>query len=109
MDQTKINELRTLPVAPKGHLIEGVEVTSSDGGTMDVLSPIDGAVLTTIAKGTKDDMNRAIASARTAFDDGRWSGMTPATRKKILHRWADLIEQHALELAVLGVRDNGTE
>jgi len=50
-----------------------------------------------------------VASARYAFDDGRWSRMAPAGRKKVLHRLADLIEEHALELAVLGVRDNGTE
>ena len=50
-----------------------------------------------------------MASARAAFDDGRWSRMAPAGRKKVLHRLADLIERDALELAVLGVRDNGTE
>lgn len=54
-------------------------------------------------------MTRAIASARAAFDDGRWVGMPPASRKKVLHRLADLIERDALALTVLGVRDNGTE
>jgi 4-(gamma-glutamylamino)butanal dehydrogenase len=54
-------------------------------------------------------MERAIASARRAFDDGRWSGMAPAARKKILYKLADLIEREALALTVLGVRDNGTE
>jgi len=54
-------------------------------------------------------MTRAVASARRAFDDGRWSRMAPAGRKKVLHKLADLIERDALELAVLGVRDNGTE
>jgi gamma-glutamyl-gamma-aminobutyraldehyde dehydrogenase len=50
-----------------------------------------------------------VAAARAAFDDGRWARMAPTGRKKVLHRLADLIEKHALELAVLGVRDNGTE
>lgn len=50
-----------------------------------------------------------MASARVAFDDGRWSRMAPAGRKKILHKLADLIERDAVALAVLGVRDNGTE
>jgi len=54
-------------------------------------------------------MTRAIAAARVAFDDGRWSRMPPAMRKKVLHKLADLIERDALLLAVLGVRDNGTE
>ena len=50
-----------------------------------------------------------MASARAAFNDGRWSRLAPAARKKVLHRIADRIEAEAVELAVLGVRDNGTE
>ena len=54
-------------------------------------------------------MDRAVAAARRAFDDGRWSRRAPGERKKVLLRLAELIERDALELAVLGVRDNGTE
>ena len=50
-----------------------------------------------------------MAAARAAFEDGRWSRLAPAARKKVLHRIADRIEAEAVELAVLGVRDNGTE
>ena len=50
-----------------------------------------------------------MAAARAAFEKGSWSRAAPAVRKKVLLRLADLIEKHALELAVLGVRDNGTE
>ncbi|MGJ8546583.1 MAG: aldehyde dehydrogenase [Sulfitobacter sp.] len=109
MDQTQIDALRRQPIASRGHLIDGQNVPASDGGVMDVLSPLDGQVLTQIARGTAQDMTRAIASARAAFEDGRWSGQPPAARKKVLLRWAELIEANALELAVLGVRDNGTE
>ena len=109
MDQTKIDALRAQPVAPFDHLIDGKHVPASDGGRMEVISPIDGTVLTTTAAGTAADMHAAIASARAAFEDGRWSGQPPAARKKVLMKWADLIEANALELAVLGVRDNGTE
>lgn len=109
MDQASIDALRAQPIAPFGHLIEGQIVPASDGATMDILSPLNGEVLTTVAKGTALDMQNAIASARAAFDDRRWAGQPPAARKKVLHKWADLIERHALELAVLGVRDNGTE
>ena len=55
------------------------------------------------------DVDRAVAAARAAFEDGRWSRLAPAARKKVLHRIADRIEAEAVELAVLGVRDNGTE
>lgn len=109
MQQSKIDALRAEPIPAQLLLIDGQRVAASDGGTMEILSPIDGKVLTTVAKGTARDMNTAIASARAAFDDKRWAGQPPAARKKILMKWADLIEAEALSLAVLGVRDNGTE
>ncbi|WP_270732919.1 aldehyde dehydrogenase family protein [Shimia sp. Alg240-R146] len=109
MDQSKIDALRALPVPAFHHLIDGKHVPASDGGTLDIISPIDGQALTTAAAGTAADMKAAIASARAAFEDGRWSSQPPAARKKVLMKWADLIEANALELAVLGVRDNGTE
>ncbi len=109
MEQTQIDALRARPVAAFDHLIEGKYVPASDGGRLDIISPIDGTVMTTTAAGTVDDMQAAIASARAAFEDGRWAAQPPAARKKVLMKWADLIEANALELAVLGVRDNGTE
>lgn len=109
MSQNEINRLRALPVQPGKLLIDGALVPAMDGAEMEVLSPIDGMVLTTMARGAAADMDRAVAAARAAFDDGRWSRQPPAGRKKVLLKWADLIEARALELAVLGVRDNGTE
>ncbi|AXX99812.1 aldehyde dehydrogenase [Profundibacter amoris] len=103
-----MNQLRNHDVPPQKLFIEGAWQEGS-GETLEVLSPIDGQKLTTICRATPADVERAVASARAAFDDGRWSRMAPAGRKKVLHRLADLIERDALELAVLGVRDNGTE
>lgn len=109
MDQSAIDMLRKSVVAPQLHLIDGKPAPASSGETMDVITPIDGSVLTSIARGTSVDMDAAIGSARATFEDGRWKNMPPAARKRIMHKWADLIETNALELAVLGVRDNGTE
>lgn len=109
MSQNQIEALRKAPVEPFQHLIDGKSVPASDGQTMTVVSPIDGQTLTTYARGTRADTDAAIAAARRAFDDGRWSDLAPAARKKILLKWADLIDAHAVELAVLGVRENGTE
>ena len=109
MEQSRIGELRARPVATAQHVIDGKLRPASDGGRMEVISPIDGHVLTTIARGTKADAEAAISAARTAFDDGRWSGLAPAKRKAILLAWADLIARDADDLAVLGVRENGTE
>lgn len=109
MDQKTIDALRARPVETFSHLIDGKSVPASDGDTMDIRSPIDGQVLTQVARGTTADMEAAIAAARAAFEDRRWAGQPPAMRKKVLLKWAELIEANALELAVLGVRDNGTE
>ena len=109
LDQAAINTLRDNKIPPQTHLIDGAWQAASDGGTRNVISPIDGTTLTTIAEGTAADVDAAVTAARRAFEDGRWSRMAPAQRKQILHRFADLVQQHALELAVLGVRDNGTE
>lgn len=109
MEQAKIDALRDQPIEPRLHVINGQYTPASDGATMDVISPLNGQVITKMAKGTAADMNSAISAARTAFQDGRWANQPPAARKKVLLKWADLIEANALELSVLGVRDNGTE
>ncbi|WP_439622051.1 aldehyde dehydrogenase [Shinella sp.] len=109
MNQAEIDALRGRPIAPQGLFIAGAWTEPLSGGHLDVLSPIDGTVLTTIADAGLEDVDRAVRAARTAFEKGAWSRMAPAGRKKVLLKLADLIEAHALELAVLGVRDNGTE
>ena len=109
MTQEQINALGAAPLGPFNHIIDGRHVPASDGGTMPVISPLDGRVLTTCARGTRNDAEAAVQAARRAFDDGRWSGLAPAARKKVLLKWADLIEAQALAIAVLGVRNNGTE
>lgn len=109
LDQTLIDTLKTHKIPPQRHFIDGESKDASDGGVQEVFSPIDGSKLTTIASGTADDVNIAVAAAKRSFDDGRWSRMAPGARKRVLQRFAELIEQNALELAVLGSRDNGTE
>ncbi len=106
--QADITRLATAAVAPQKLLIDGNRMDGEAGAT-EVFSPIDGSRLTTTAAASAADVTRAVASARAAFEDGRWSRMAPSGRKAVLHRLADLIDSRALELAVLGVRDNGTE
>ena len=109
MKQAEIDRFAETEVPPQAHLIAGKPVESQDGARLDVISPIDGRKLTTLADGGVAEVDQAVAAARRCFDSGVWSRMAPAERKKKLLRFADLIEAHALELAVLGVRDNGTE
>ena len=105
LNQEAIDALASQTVPARGHLINGRMVEGSE--RIEVTSPIDGKLLTTIAAGTEKDVDDAVAAARAAFP--KWSRSGPAFRRKVLLKLAVLIEKHALELAVLGVRDNGTE
>mgnify|MGYP001827897994 FL=1 len=104
-----IATLKAAHIAPQAHMIGGRPLANLNGEVLDVLSPRDGCILTTIAAGGSEEIDLAVAAARQSFEQGSWAAMPPAGRKKVLVRLAELIETHAYELAVLGVRDNGTE
>ena len=109
LKQAEIDRFAAVTISPQHHYIDGRAVESRDGARMDVVSPIDGRGLTSVADGGQADVDHAVAAARRSFEAGVWSRTPPAERKKRLLKFADLIEGRALELAVLGVRDNGTE
>ena len=87
--------------------IDGAWVDSSHGALIDVEDPSTGKVIAQTADASDKDIDRAVAAARTAFDDGRWSAMPPMERERIMIRLADLIDTHADELAELEAIDNG--
>lgn len=109
LEQQNIDVLRQQTIAPQQLFINGEWQAASSGQTLDIISPIDGTVMTTTADAGAEDVDRAVKAARTVFDKGSWSKASPAERKKVMLKAAELIEKNALELAVLGVRDNGTE
>lgn len=109
LQQADIDALRRKPLQTRELLIDGAFKPSRSGETLTIISPIDGCELTTIASACKEDVDDAVAAARGSFESGVWSNASPGERKKVLFRIAELVEKHALELAVLGVRDNGTE
>ncbi len=109
MNQLEIDQLRARPVKPRQHFINGAWVNGRAGATIEVISPIDGKGFTTLQDGSVHDIDDAVKAARRAYESGSWSSLAPADRKKVLFKLAALIEKHALELAVLGVRENGTE
>lgn len=71
------------------------------------MSPADGRILADVASCGLEDADRAIAVARAAFESGVWAMMAPADRKMVLVRWAELIEAHAEEIALLECLDVG--
>jgi phenylacetaldehyde dehydrogenase len=87
--------------------INGEWVDSSGGTTIDVEDPSNGKIVSSFVEATDKDVDRAVAAARTAFDDGRWRNLPPIAREKIMHRLADLIEEHADEFAELEAIDVG--
>ena len=87
--------------------IDGRYVPASSGATFDCVSPIDGRVLAAVASTDAPDVDRAVAAARRAFEAGTWSRQAPRERKRVLLQFAQLIEQHAGELALLETLDMG--
>jgi len=86
-------------------LIDGQRVPSAAGRTFDTVNPATGAVFRTVAEAGAEDADRAVHAAARALDD--WAARTPIQRAKVLYRWADLIEEHADELALTETRDMG--
>ena len=88
-------------------VIDGARVGAVSGQTFDNLSPIDGRSLGAVARCDGADVEAAVQAARAAFDDRRWAGKSPAQRKRILIKFADLVQQHGPELALLETLDMG--
>ncbi|KAL8154236.1 hypothetical protein V2J09_011996 [Rumex salicifolius] len=88
-------------------LINGEFVDSASGKTFPTFDPRTGDVISHVAEGDVEDINRAVAAARKAFDEGPWPRMTAYERSRILFKFADLVEKHKVELASLETWDNG--
>lgn len=88
-------------------LINGQFQGAKSGETFDTISPIDGRVLAKVASCDLADANLAVDNARAVFEKGTWSALTPVERKQVLIRFADLIDEHGDELALLETLDMG--
>ncbi|XP_051203767.1 aldehyde dehydrogenase family 2 member B7, mitochondrial [Lolium perenne] len=88
-------------------LINGKFVDAASGKTFPTLDPRTGEVIARVAEGDAEDIDRAVAAARKAFDEGPWPRMTAYERSRILLRFADLIDKHNDDIAALETWDNG--
>ncbi|CAM3213583.1 gamma-glutamyl-gamma-aminobutyraldehyde dehydrogenase [Williamsia muralis] len=86
---------------PSGMWINGGSAAAEGGATSPLVSPRDGEILTHLPAASAHDVAEAVRSARAAFDSGVWSRISPRERGEVLIRWADLIEQHRDEMALL--------
>lgn len=104
---------RTIQHIPDGlpekiqHYIDGEFVDSLSGATFDVLDPVSNETYVQAAAGRREDVDRAVAAARRAFDEGPWPRMLPRARSRVLNTIADLVESRDARLAELESFDSG--
>jgi len=89
------------------HFIGGRHAPSVSGSTFHVADPVSNRVYAHVAAGGPEDVDRAVAAAAKAFDDGRWAGLAARARARILNKIADGIEARAARIAALETFDTG--
>ena len=92
---------------PQHLFIDGRFVQAKSGKTFPAINPATGQTITQISEGDQEDIDLAVKAAKRAFEKGVWVKMAIAERKKIMLRWADLMEKNFDELALLETLDVG--
>src|SRR6185437_11406974 len=82
-------------------------VDAQSGATYANLNPATGAAIADVANAGAADVDRAVKTARAAFETGKWATMAASRRAKIIYKMAQLIAERASDLQMLEVRDNG--
>ena len=100
-------DVETFVATPRQLFINGQWTDAASGKTFKTPNPATGETLARIAEGDAEDIDRAVRAARSAFEDGPWSKMTPAERGRLIWKIGDLIYEHLEELAQLESLDNG--
>jgi len=92
---------------PKLLFIDGLSVAAQSGRLFETINPATGERLAQVAEGGAADIDRAVAAARRAFEDGPWSRFKPFDRQQVMLKLADLVDRHYDELAMLDTLDMG--
>lgn len=101
--QAKATQIRI----PSKAWVNGQPIDAVNGETRPCLNPATGELLANVTECQNEDGDLAVGVARDVFERGVWAGLAPKERKRILLRWADLIEQNAETLALLETLDVG--
>ncbi len=88
-------------------LIDGEWVPAGDGRTFETIDPSTGRPIASVAHAGPSDVERAVAAARRALEEGPWAKAGAAERARLMNQLADLVEERADELAQLESLDNG--
>ena len=94
-------------IGPTKLLINGKWIDSSSGKTFPTINPATGELITQVAESDAPDVDKAVHAARHAFEKSAWSKMSASDRGRLINKLADLIEEHADELAQMESLDNG--
>ncbi len=106
---TRAESLAAIPSLPlRTQLyIDGRFIDAKGGRRFTTENPATGQPITEVAEGGPKDVDAAVAAARRAADDGRWSRLNPADRKRLLIAWADRIVANTRDLAIIETLDSG--
>jgi phenylacetaldehyde dehydrogenase len=88
-------------------LIGAEWVEARSGASLPSIDPATGLQIASIPAGDAPDIDAAVTAARNAFETGPWTRLRPVDRERLLLKLADLIEQHADELAEIETIDSG--
>ena len=92
---------------PLKMVIGGKEAEASSGRTFEVFDPSTGAVIAQAPRAGAEDVDTAVAAARAAFEDKRWSGLRPGKKTEVLYKIGELIKRNIPELSQLEALDSG--
>ncbi|ATY14153.1 betaine-aldehyde dehydrogenase [Amycolatopsis sp. AA4] len=100
-------QVREFVSGPLELLIGGRWVPAASGRTFPTYDPATGEKIAEVAHGEAEDVNRAVAAARKAFDEGPWAAMKPNERERLIWRIGDLLSERAEIFGQLEALDNG--
>ncbi|WP_063736945.1 aldehyde dehydrogenase family protein [Streptomyces sp. RTd22] len=90
-----------------GHVVDGIAVESLDGATRPIVDPATDEQVSLAVEGAHADVDRAVVSARAAFEDGRWRNLPPMEEERRLHTLAGLLSERAETFIEFDVIDCG--
>jgi aldehyde dehydrogenase (NAD+) len=106
-EASRLRELSRDVIRPGKILIHGRWEDSASGKTFETINPATKQKLTDVAEGDREDVNRAVASARRTFESSEWQGVKARQRGRLLLKLAELVSEHAEELALIEALDVG--
>ncbi|XP_011888001.1 PREDICTED: mitochondrial 10-formyltetrahydrofolate dehydrogenase isoform X2 [Cercocebus atys] len=101
----EVNEM--MVKMPYQCFINGQFTNADDGKTYDTINPTDGSTICKVSYASLADVDKAVAAAKDAFENGEWGRMNARERGRLMYRLADLLEENQEELATIEALDSG--